>query len=111
MGEPTNTAGENGQLIGKFLAWLGYIALGIMAKLAIDSRTAKLGWRQIVIKVMLSLFAGALACFTCEAFHYMRMAPIVVPVATLLGEAIALYIITNWSYWVEKYFPWLKRKK
>ena len=51
MGDHKTQTPEWVSLLGKFLMAAAYIAIGIMAKLAIDSRNQKLTRTQIIIKI------------------------------------------------------------
>lgn len=111
MGDPQTTFWhEISQFFGKAALWVGYITLGVMAKLAFDSRTNRLSRRQIIIKAVLSIFAGYLAAVCCEAFGYSSLGKIIVPVSTLCGEGIVVYIMTNWDKWMDHVLPkWMKK--
>lgn len=93
------------QGLTKGLVWLGYISIGVMAKLAFDSRKAQLTKKQIVVKSILSIFTGYLAAVLCEQYGYIQWAKVIVPVSTLLGEGIVMYIMTNWKKWANKIIP------
>lgn len=93
---------DNGQWfeVKQFLMKIGvyacYIGIAVMAKIAADSRTVKLTKREIIIKVVLSVFIGVIAASICEASKdYKEYAKIIVPVATLLGESLVVWIMTN----------------
>ena len=74
MGDPQTTFWQEvGQFFGKAAVWVGYaiyISIGVLAKLALDSRSNKLTKKQIVIKSVLSIFAGYLAAVICEYYGY-----------------------------------------
>lgn len=100
------------QGLGKGLIWVGYITLGVMAKLAFDSRNERLTKKQIVVKSVLSIFCGYLAAVVCENTHYSNWAKVIVPVSTLLGEGLVLYIMTNWRRFIDKFLPtWMQSVK
>lgn len=106
MGDPqTTTWQEIGQFLGKAVVWLGYITIGVLAKLALDSRVNKLTRKEIVIKSVLSIFAGYLAAVLCEYYGYKDLGKIIVPVSTLLGESLVVYFITNWRKFLSKILP------
>lgn len=106
MGEPKQTVvQEFMQFIEKGLTWLIYIAIGVMAKLAFDSRSSQLSRRQIIVKAVLSIFVGYMAAVVCEIYHYNRWAKLAVPVATLLGEGIVVYLMSNWKTMLSKIMP------
>ena len=47
--------------LGKVFIWASYILVGIVGKLAFESRANKLNRQQIIVKTSLSIFAGAMA--------------------------------------------------
>lgn len=99
------------QGLEKALVWVAYIAVGVLAKLAFDSRNEHLTRRQIVIKVVLSIFAGYMASIACDAFNYQKFAGLVVPVVTLLGEGVIVHIMKYWRTYAVRFLPWFFKKK
>ena len=61
--------------------------------------------RDILIKSVLSIFCGYLAAVLCEIYNLQDMGKLLVPVATLLGESITIYLIKNWTRVAKYYFP------
>jgi len=92
------------QGLGKGLVWLGYICIGVMAKLAFDSRSNTLTKKEVIVKSILSIFCGYIAAVSCENMNYAGWAKIIVPVSTLLGEGLVMWIMTNWKQFLNKYF-------
>lgn len=93
------------QGLSKALVWLVYISIGVLAKLAFDSRKTQLSKKEIIVKSVLSIFCGYIAAVACEQFGYENWAKLVVPVSTLLGEGIVMYVMTNWRKWLNKILP------
>lgn len=100
-----NTWSEIMQGLGKGLAWLFYIIMGVMAKLAFDSRVTVLTRQQIIVKTVLSVFVGYLAAAICEWRGYTELAKVVVPVFTLLGESLVSYFMTHWKKLIRRVLP------
>lgn len=97
------------QGVSKALVWLWYITIGVVVKIALDTRTEKLTLKKIFIKVVFSVFVGWLATIICIKFGYIKVAGIVVPVATLMGESLVLYFMANWKSIFNKLLPgWFK---
>lgn len=113
MGDPKTTVWQEfwqGAL--KLGTWFVYISIAVIAKLAADSRVAKLTKRDIVIKTVLSVFAGVIAAIICENTGYQKWGKVIVPVATLLGEGMVVYIMTNWRRLLSKIMPrWIDDDK
>lgn len=110
MGDIKQQAAEIWQGLGKAITTILLILLSVMAKLAADSRIQRLTRRDIIIKTVLSVFVGALASIICEVLKT-KWGRVVVPVCTLLGESMVVYVMTNWKPIAEKYFPWAFPKK
>lgn len=108
MGEP-QTKYEVGQLIGKAMMWLAYAAIGVIGKLAFDSNNTKLTKRKIFIKSVLSIVVGIISGLACEAMNEPKWEKFVIPVATLLGESITLYFMTDFKDILERFLPSSKK--
>lgn len=105
MGDNYQQKSEIAQAVAKWLGYFFYITLGVMAKLAFDSRVNTLSKKQVVIKAVLSIFVGILAANLCEFGHYEKASKIIVPTATILGESIISYLMTNWKVIANKFLP------
>lgn len=102
MSDKTTFWQEVWQFVGKGLIYLFYITLGVVTKLAFEAQTALLSNKQKIIKVVLSIFCGYLAAAICEWQHQQNFAKVIVPVATLLGDNIVNYLISNWKTFIPK---------
>lgn len=89
----------------KAAIWFGYITIGVVAKLAFDSRNNVLSRKDIIIKTVFSIFIGYLSAYICEKTGNLRWIGVIVPVSTLLGEGIVLYIMSNWKTILNKILP------
>ena len=105
MDDPQRIWQEINLFITKALGWLVWIIMGVAAKIAVDSRTERLSRRKIIIKAVLSIFVGALAAVICENKGYEDWGKVIVPVCTLIGEGVVVYIMTNWKRLGEKFLP------
>lgn len=108
MGDSTSSHkawDEISQWVAKFLVWSFYIMIGIVAKLAFDSRTHPLTKRQIIIKTVLSVFVGFLASVLCENYGAEKWGKVIVPVATLVGEGLLVYMMSNYRKLAAKFLP------
>lgn len=104
MGNPQTTFWEEvTQGIGKALIWVAYITIGVIAKLAFDSKTNKLTRRQIAIKVALSVCAGALVSIGCNSWGFEKWGMVIVPTSTLIGEGLFGYIMSHWEMIADKF--------
>lgn len=113
MGDPktTNEGQELVQWLAKAAMWLGYMAIGVIGKLAFDSRNSVLTSRAIILKSILSVTVGAMSGLACEALGHESWEKLIIPVSTLLGESFLVYMMTKWKVALEKYLPWLKDKR
>lgn len=110
MGDPKTQNQEFWPLVGKVLMAGAYIAIGMIAKLAIDSRQEKLSKWQIIFKVCIMFFAGFVSFVACDASGHIKWAGVVTPIATMLGETLAMYILNNVQSWLELITTKLKKK-
>lgn len=111
MGDPkTNEGQEVVQWLAKAAMWLAYMAIGVIGKIAFDSRNSILTSRAIIVKSILSVTVGAMSGLACEMMHHESWEKLIIPVSTLLGESILVYFMTKWKFVLEKYIPWLKDK-
>ena len=94
------------QAIPKFMMAAAYIAIGLIAKFAIDSRTQKLTKTQLWGKGSISFLVGFISFMTCKALGKIEWAGVVTPASTMLGETIAVYIFTHITGWMD----WLTEK-
>lgn len=111
MSDKTTLWQEVTQGAGKVLTWILLITLSVIAKLAADSRVAKLTRRDIIIKTILSVFVGVVAAIACESFSIEEWGKVIVPVSTLLGESIIIYTMANWTIILNWLPEWMKKKK
>lgn len=102
---------EWAQGLAKAALWLTYISIGVIAKLAFDSRNDQLTRKAIAIKSILSIFVGYISCVTCENLGYSNWIKFVCPVTTLLGESLLIWAMTNWYDVLSRYFPKIFPKK
>lgn len=99
------------QGLAKVAMWISYMAIGVIGKLAFDSRNSVLTARAIILKSVLSVTVGAMSGLACEAFNHAAWEKLIIPVSTLLGESLLVYVMTKWKLVIEKYIPWLKDKR
>lgn len=71
------------------------LGIGMTAKIAIDSTTKKLTWRQIVIKVVIGFFCGYTAGRYLMANGMEEKISWVVPLSTMAGESVILWLTQN----------------
>lgn len=99
------------QFIPKAMIWTAYILVGVIGKLAFESRANRLTKRQIIIKTALSIFAGIIAAIICEKTKT-EWGKVIVPVSTLLGEGVVVYLMTHWKMIAAKIFTgWFDKEK
>lgn len=112
MGNPQATVWQEiTQGIGKFLMWMAYILIGVVAKLAFDSKSHKLSRKELVIKFFLSTTVGVVTALSCNALGAVKTGIILVPVMTLIGESLIGYIVANWQALLSKVAPgWISKE-
>jgi len=106
MGNPQTTLWQEvTQGLAKIFIWCAYILLGVLTKIAFDSRVQRLTTKQIAVKVTLSIFAGVIAATICENTGNQRWGKVIVPVATLIGEGLTGYVMANWKKIASRLLP------
>jgi hypothetical protein len=104
MGDPqTNIWQELNVALTKALGWLIWVTIGVAAKLAFESRTKKLSWREIIVIVVISVFSGYIANAVCNKTGYRDWSGVVVPISTLLGQSLMNWVMVNWKNYLEKW--------
>lgn len=83
------------QFITKNSALLVALSIGMVAKIAIESRARRLTKRDVFIKIILSFFVGYLAGKYLQDHGMENKIKWVVPLATLAGESIVLWVMVN----------------
>lgn len=91
------------QFIIKNSAVLIGLSIGMTAKIAIDSRSKKLTWRQITIKVVIGFFCGYTTGMYLMSRGMEDKISWVVPLSTMAGESIILYLTMN-AYKIYRFF-------
>lgn len=86
---------EVGEFFVKNLALILSLMAGTAAKIALDSRTRRLSKRDVAIKVVLSFFVGYLGSIYMDSHGLQVQAKWGVPLITLLGESIVMWIMGN----------------
>lgn len=101
--------------LGKWVVWVISIAVGLIAKLSYElSQKRKLGVWQVFGITGISIFFGYLASILCVNNGWVTQGQIIVPVATLLGEKLAAYSVTNFNKIIDTvlgFWDFLKKTK
>jgi hypothetical protein len=97
--------------LAKVAMWIGLMGIGIIGKIAFDSRNSMLSSREIILKSILSVVMGTMSGLACEALGHESWEKLVIPICTLLGESLLVYVMIKWKVVIEKFLPWLKDKK
>lgn len=107
MGDPHQSFRELAEAwLGKFSIFLIYIGIGIAVQLGMYDKNQKLtGWQRFW-RAILSICAGAIASLLCNAWHWEKVAMVIVPTTTLIGQSLFEYILRKWpliaDYWLDK---------
>lgn len=96
------------QFITKNSALLVALSIGMVAKIAIESRSRKLTKRDVFIKIVISFFVGYSVGKYLQDHGMESKITWVVPLATLAGESIVLWVMVNsnkiFSFIAKKWF-------
>ena len=94
--------------LSKWIVWIISISVGLIAKISYElSQKRRISVWQALGITGISIFFGYMVSIICVNYGFEKQGQIIVPVATLLGEKISAYIITNfnrlvdtlWSFW------------
>lgn len=101
---------ELAETLAKVLMAVGSIGMALIAKIAFDSRNNELTWKAILVKSVMGIFAGFITTVYMIPRANIYLIGAVVPVATLLGESLMIWLMTNWKSVLNRHVPWLFRK-
>lgn len=91
-------------LFGKFSTWIISILVGITAKISYEvyvKRTLSiLQWFAII---GMSLISGYMMSIYCHSNGWSSQGQYLVPIATLMGEKIFIYLIENYKSIIAKF--------
>lgn len=92
--------------------WLLMILVGIVGKLSHDlSRRRRLTFYQWLGVIGVSAFVGYVVCVWCIGNGLEQQAAFIVPIATLLGEKIMIYVTDNFKNIATRVIDAIFRKK
>lgn len=96
--------------LAKFSIFIVYIVIGIAVQIGMYDKTAKLTFWQRFWRAFVSICAGAIASFLCAAWKWDKVAMIIVPTTTLIGQSLFEYALIKWplvaDYFVDR---WTKK--
>lgn len=91
-------------ILGKFSTWIVSISVGITAKISYEiyvKRTLSiLQWFAIIA---MSLVSGYMMSVYCHSHGWNSQGQYLVPIATLMGEKIFIYLIENYKSIIAKF--------
>jgi hypothetical protein len=86
--------------------WIIPTTIGMGAKIAIDSRSKRLTWREILIKIVIGFFSGFVVSWYLITHGMEHTAMWASPLATMGGESIILFFTINSN----KFFRFFAKK-
>lgn len=104
--------GDFMQWIASIYKWMLMIFIGIIGKLSHDlSRKRKLTLIEWFGVIGVSAFVGYVVCVWCIHNGMDKQAAFIVPIATLLGEKIMIYVTDNFKSIAARVIDAILRKK
>jgi uncharacterized membrane protein AbrB (regulator of aidB expression) len=82
----------------KFSTWIIGISVGTTAKLSYELYMKRtLSFIQWIAIISLSIFVGYLSSVICVNYGWHQQGQVIVPVTTLLGEKLVVYLFENYK--------------
>lgn len=107
-----NAWNEFWMLFGKFSTYFFGITIGILGKLSYEIYMKRtMNFLQWTAVVGMSVFTGYVTSVYCNSNGYETQAQFIVPLATLLGEKLFIYLIENHRQILDMLVTWLKPKQ
>lgn len=101
--------GEMLSLFGKFSTYIFGITIGLLGKLSYEIYMKRtLNFLQWVAVVGMSVFTGYVTSVYCNANGFETQAQFIVPLSTLMGEKLFIYLIENHKQLLDVLFSWIK---
>lgn len=68
--------------------------------------------RNIIAVIYVCMVLVYISAYICEKTGQLKWIGVIVPVCTLLGEGIVLYVMNNYKQWIAKWLPtWISQLK
>lgn len=85
MGDPKTQ--EWWQGIGKALLYVVFILIGVVVSVAMEVEQVIMSKKKVIIRVLFSVCAGAIASFACVGFKLNNgISAVIVPCSTIIGQ-------------------------
>jgi hypothetical protein len=111
MGDAKQTVWQEiTQGIGKFLLYIVLVSIGVVVSVAMEIQEIVVSRKRVIIRVILSICAGASASLFCIANHWEKPSALIVPCVTVIGQAFFKWLLANWSKFVEAFINIFIRK-
>lgn len=112
MGDPKQTAWQEwSQGISKIFIYVVYVTIGVVVTVTIEAQQVVMSKRRIIIRVILSICAGALASITCSKMGWEKYGAVIVPSVTIIGQELFRWLIGNWDKILNKLTGYKVAKK
>jgi hypothetical protein len=99
-------------LFGKFSTYILGIAIGLLGKMSYEIYMRRtMNFIQWTAVIGMSVFTGYITSVYCNSQGLNTQAQFIVPLATLMGEKLFIYLIENHKNILELIFSWKKQNK
>lgn len=99
-------------LFGKFSTYILGIAIGLLGKMSYEIYMRRtMNFIQWTAVIGMSVFTGYITSVYCNSQGLTTQAQFIVPLATLMGEKLFIYLIENHKNILELIFSWKKQNK
>ncbi len=92
------TISEIGALINSGAAWIIGVSIGLIGKISYELYMKRsLSILQWIAVIGMSIISGYLMSTYCQSNHLTTESQFLVPIATLLGEKVFIYLMENYQ--------------
>lgn len=111
MGDPKSE--EWWQGIGKVLLYFVFVCIGVAVSVAMEVQQVILSRKKVIIRILFSVSAGAIASFACYGFKlHVGFSSLIVPCSTILGQNFFNWLVKGgWEVILSKIYLLIGKKK
>lgn len=110
MGDPKTQ--EWWQGIGKGLLYIVWVSIGVAVSIAMEAEQVIMSRKRVIIRVVFSVCAGAIASFACMGLKLNGgYSAVIVPCSTIVGQEFFRWLMKNWDKLLNRFLSRNGKKK